>query len=109
MHAIAACDERVWTSGGVGAAAALREWSPQGALHNNVELTAGRYARSHAACLLNHCSTGHVRDSQAQRRMVIVYSSRWSKAVCKVCKSEQGSPALSSRVHVSMAASTRAS
>ena len=40
VHAIAACDDRVWTSGGVGAAATLREWSSQGALHNNVELTA---------------------------------------------------------------------
>jgi hypothetical protein len=39
VHAIAACDGRVWTSGGIGAAAALREWSSQGALHNNVELT----------------------------------------------------------------------
>ena len=39
IHCIAACGERVWTSGGVGAAACLREWSAQGALHNNVELT----------------------------------------------------------------------
>ena len=39
IHCIAACSERVWTSGGVGATASLREWSAQGALHNNVELT----------------------------------------------------------------------
>ena len=38
VHCIAACSERVWTSGGSGAAACLREWSAQGALHNNVEL-----------------------------------------------------------------------
>ncbi len=39
VHCIAACGERVWTSGGAGASACLREWSAKGALHNNVELT----------------------------------------------------------------------
>ena len=42
MTAVAALDGRVWSSGGRGRGARLREWSMSGALHADVDLsTAG--------------------------------------------------------------------